>query len=51
MSAIVGIAPAFAHRRIKKVFKQIVWVKGHRVLRFQRTRTLEIGEAFQLITG
>jgi hypothetical protein len=49
MSAIVGVSPAFANCRIKKVVKQIVRVERTRVLRFQRTSSLKFRETLEFI--
>jgi hypothetical protein len=42
MGAIVGILPAVARHRIKKIAKQIVWVKRTHVLRFQHACSLKL---------
>lgn len=51
VSAIVGVPPAFAQRRIEKVCHQTIRVTCHGKLFFQHAGSLKFGQTFQLIAG
>jgi hypothetical protein len=51
MSAIIGVAPTLASRRIEKVRHQTIGLTRHGKLFFQYAGSLKFGETFQLIAG
>ena len=51
MSAVVGMTPALANRRIEKVCHQTVRVTRHGKLFFEHAGPLKFGKTLQLIAG
>jgi len=49
MSAVVGITPTLAKRRIEKVCHQTVRVTRHGKLFFEHASPLKFGKTFQLV--
>jgi hypothetical protein len=49
MSAVVGITPALAKRRIEEVCHQTIRLTRHGKLFFEYASSLKIGKTFQLI--
>ena len=49
VSAIVGVTPTLANRRIEKVCHQTVGLTRHGKLFFEYASSLKFGETFQLI--
>jgi hypothetical protein len=51
MSAVVGVTPTLAHRRIEKVCHQTIGLTRYGKLFFENAGSLKFGETFQLIAG
>jgi len=49
VSAVIGVPPALANRRIEKVCHQTVRVTSHGKLFFEYAGSLKFGETFQLV--